>query len=846
MNQEEQYKKIIEENSGPGSTFRYVTKTGIIRNLNKNDNLRNIISKLLGSGQKLTDGVLRRIKARDANIFLEYQDRLEEAMLERSTRERSTKKPSTKEQSSEELIEKTQVEESIAEPRVEEEELPMPALEDKPAIKQRKMTVEESREFRRKKLEAEKQAKALQIVRTTEKIEQLSDKSQQLSTEMVVYEEKLRDLAISYPELAPKGIYEKVGEFAETVLGVTFGVVDLGTSMLAEINDPNSEFNYIEGEKYTDRVKRLENFFVSKGLDLPTAKRLSVYGINPGNTVLSIAKNREEIKRLAAEGSNALEMARQLYNETAEKLIQVTDKYQKFKTKLIESEAKKLQIESSPQYSQETSTELDFYVPMAKEIIEAVPDGLTNSDYNDIIDSIDPGVYTRTVLERAGKILGGSYPKEVSLDKINKIIKKYSEDFGLNEEDLKSYSKDLVMYYEDYISGVPGEREKVISELESGQVIEDFPYFFRDPSMSESVVPPQGVNSDPVLQEALKEYENALRAEFVQRVSTGEMSPSVEEVSAFEIGVPPSTDKFQSESTGPSLVSPTPSLVSPSLPPSISPAAISTTPGSAPPPGPPPGPPPPGPPQGPPPQGPQIVPQMPLGPSFAVEPGKEPHEPKYHKTTVKLYLGSPPEFDRELEANVYSSGMSESEIIRSIDSIIKEHGNDLFVYKRLSSSIDEFHELVQCQFCILRNLQRGTRSKIAMVPIKELISFANKINPIQEQIVPRELIAPATTTSSNIVLGDMTPNAQQVQISVNESMAKVVEAYRASKFDQFGRPIFNSELIKQAKVKSFNKPNDGSSLIDPGNLFLPKIAAFNIKCREKEKIKTLNKKLPML
>jgi hypothetical protein len=117
--------------------------------------------------------------------------------------------------------------------------------------------------------------------------------------------------------------------------------------------------------------------------------------------------------------------------------------------------------------------------------------------------------------------------------------------------------------------------------------------------------------------------------------------------------------------------------------------------------------------------------------NFATSEVKDEHAPKYHLNSILFYFGSTtkPDWDLELEANVYNNAkLKKEEIIKFSDSVIANYGSILFVYIRKSDTIQEFHELIQLQFCYLRNLARGTRTKMAMVPISSLTNFANKLN----------------------------------------------------------------------------------------------------------------------
>ena len=232
---------------------------------------------------------------------------------------------------------------------------------------------------------------------------------------------------------------------------------------------------------------------------------------------------------------------------------------------------------------------------------------------------------------------------------------------------------------------------------------------------------------------------------------------------------------------------------------------------------------------------------------FAVD-SVQSHPVKYHKNSILFYFGSieNPDWDLELEKNVYSAKMTKEEIVEGIDAIIMNYGSTLFVYGRESESLDEFHELIQLQFCYIRNLQRGTRSKQAMVPISSLTSFANKLAGVsvtQTQgpqtdvldsvsVLDQPVNQPIVQTPfASQIQGTITEEPVKVPISKNEAIQKVVDAYNNSKYDLHGKPVIDPSVVSQTKVHFHNILGQNSK-IDVCNQFVP---AFSIKT---SKIKT--------
>lgn len=211
---------------------------------------------------------------------------------------------------------------------------------------------------------------------------------------------------------------------------------------------------------------------------------------------------------------------------------------------------------------------------------------------------------------------------------------------------------------------------------------------------------------------------------------------------------------------------------------------------------------------------------------FATDQPNKMHPPKYHLYPIKIFLGSEtdPEYDAELENNIYSSSLSKQEIVDNSNTIIANYGGDLFIYSRKSDTLDEMHELTQLMFCLKRNLQRGTRSKQAMVPISALVGFANKLagtdpnTPVDVNSLPT-----GDGTEGNI---SGTGSSEQVQLSANQAFDKIVDAYRNAEFDSYGKPKFNEDLIEQTRIHSGSAFKFSNSLRDPINTYIQPIKIF--------------------
>jgi len=104
---------------------------------------------------------------------------------------------------------------------------------------------------------------------------------------------------------------------------------------------------------------------------------------------------------------------------------------------------------------------------------------------------------------------------------------------------------------------------------------------------------------------------------------------------------------------------------------------------------------------------------------------KNPYKVRYHETSLKLFFqnSSYPAWDHILESNILGLEISKDEIVDMMESVIREFGSKIFVHKRKSETLVELNELVQLQFCILRNLHIGDRSRTAQVKLSDLTNL---------------------------------------------------------------------------------------------------------------------------
>jgi len=107
-----------------------------------------------------------------------------------------------------------------------------------------------------------------------------------------------------------------------------------------------------------------------------------------------------------------------------------------------------------------------------------------------------------------------------------------------------------------------------------------------------------------------------------------------------------------------------------------------------------------------------------------------PFKQRYHPNSLLLFFNSStyPEWDLVLEANVLKMEVSKEEIVSIMEDIITTYGTKIFVKKRKSDTREELNELIQLQFCVMRNLQMGSRAKTATVKLSDLVKIDQLAN----------------------------------------------------------------------------------------------------------------------
>jgi hypothetical protein len=190
-----------------------------------------------------------------------------------------------------------------------------------------------------------------------------------------------------------------------------------------------------------------------------------------------------------------------------------------------------------------------------------------------------------------------------------------------------------------------------------------------------------------------------------------------------------------------------------------------------------------------------------------------PFKERYHPNSLLLYFNnsSYPDWDKTLESSVMNLEVDEETIDKMMNDIIANYGTKIFVYSKKSSTKEELNELLQLQFCVMRNLQIGNRAKTANVRLADLI----KIDKIAN--------SPSTSTpstSSGLVVNPVTPVVASTELSaISRSEDKFIKDY-----DNYQQRI----LLDNYKNPNINRnpyrtvPKQVYTGIDPSNIAIVK------------------------
>lgn len=180
---------------------------------------------------------------------------------------------------------------------------------------------------------------------------------------------------------------------------------------------------------------------------------------------------------------------------------------------------------------------------------------------------------------------------------------------------------------------------------------------------------------------------------------------------------------------------------------------------------------------------PEVIPQLQGSGSL-----KFPFVKRYHEFSLTTFFqnSSYPQWDKVLESNILASDLSEDERIRVMDDIIDVYGKIIHVRARKSSTVEELVELMELQFCEIRNLQLGDRFRTANVKLSQLaalesaVGSQNGLKGLSEQPQQEPVTGSETTSSSSPKFIEQVPSAEPDTGSGVTNVATEAE----SKFDE--------------------------------------------------------------
>ncbi|KAH9244349.1 hypothetical protein BASA81_018245 [Batrachochytrium salamandrivorans] len=186
-----------------------------------------------------------------------------------------------------------------------------------------------------------------------------------------------------------------------------------------------------------------------------------------------------------------------------------------------------------------------------------------------------------------------------------------------------------------------------------------------------------------------------------------------------------------------------------------------------------------------------------------------------HPQSLLLYFGSynSPDWDPELAESIKSIELSKKEIEYYSDTVIKEYGSKIFVEKRKSSSREEMNELIQLQFCVMRNLNKGPRFRTANVKLSDLdkLKQASAASQAGPRIFSPGAPQPVTSSETPVVV------TGETLLKVDEAETKFQTAFNNRTTDIDGRSLEPVGVVNRKKFVQ-EGPLPDASVFSPSNV----------------------------
>lgn len=183
---------------------------------------------------------------------------------------------------------------------------------------------------------------------------------------------------------------------------------------------------------------------------------------------------------------------------------------------------------------------------------------------------------------------------------------------------------------------------------------------------------------------------------------------------------------------------------------------------------------------------------------------------RYHPESLLIYFGnsSYPAFDKTLESSVMSLKTS---VVKMMDDIINNFSTKIFVYERLSDTLEEFNELIQLQFKY-KNIKVSTGSATGTVKLADLVKLDRDANSSSQTNSSVKIINPQPV--SDIRTNVMTSDEDQFirnydnyltrkNLNMNYSPMRIIPEQKITGYDPRNIGIIkgnNLESIKSLKI----------------------------------------------
>lgn len=199
-----------------------------------------------------------------------------------------------------------------------------------------------------------------------------------------------------------------------------------------------------------------------------------------------------------------------------------------------------------------------------------------------------------------------------------------------------------------------------------------------------------------------------------------------------------------------------------------------------------------------------------------------PLKAEYHKVPTKLYFGTDSQlnglWDDALMKDIESLELSEDEIAELIDMIITVEPK-MLIKERKSKTKEELNEVAQLLFCIERNLQRGTRQKMAQVPLGQLLKLGSDVNmsrpqapvaPVDPFVEANTMQVPETQNAGvpaeSAASKDVEQQPQIIKSTGRIEIDDIAKLYKKRKYGKTG--IIDDANVKQIVYQVRNRPSN--------------------------------------